>query len=82
MYFQNIDEIKKRVTERDVKICVIGVGTIGLPLATFLAKKGFKVNGLDISQDRVEQINNATVIYEYQDMLKQVTNSKNLHATT
>ena len=82
MYFQTIENIKKRILDLDVKICVIGVGTIGLPLATFLAKKGFKVNGLDISQDRVEQINNATVIYEYQDMLKQVTNSKNLTATT
>jgi len=82
LYFQTIEDIKKRILDVDVKICVIGVGTIGLPLATFLAQKGFKVNGLDISQDRVEQINNATVIYEYQDMLKQVTNSKNLHATT
>tara|TARA_Y100001936_G_scaffold211985_1_gene219828 strand:+ start:1172 stop:2560 length:1389 start_codon:yes stop_codon:yes gene_type:complete len=82
LYFQTIDEIKKRVVDCNVKICVIGVGTIGLPLATFLAKKGFKVNGLDISQRRVDQINNATVIYEYQDMLRDVTKNKNLLATT
>ncbi len=82
MYFETNDDIKKRITESDVKICVIGVGTIGLPLATFLAKKGFKVNGLDISQERVDQINNATVIYEYRDMLREVTNDHNLIATT
>lgn len=82
MYHEDIDKIKSRITSFNVKICVIGVGTIGLPLATFLAKKGFKVNGLDISQHRVEQINSGTVIYEYQDMLKEVTKNQNLFATT
>ena len=62
MYFENNDDIKKRIIESDVKICVVGVGTIGLPLATFLAKKGFKITGLDISHERVNQINTATVI--------------------
>ena len=82
MYYQNLDKIKSRIANFDVKICVIGVGTIGLPLATFLAKKGFKVNGLDISQNRVDQINNGTVIYEYQDILKEVRENQNLFATT
>ena len=44
MYFENNDDIKKRIIESDVKICVVGVGTIGLPLATFLAKKGLEVH--------------------------------------
>ena len=82
MYLQGIDQIVQRVNNKDVKICVIGVGTIGLPLATFLADKGFFVRGLDVSPKRVEQINSATVIYEYQDMLKKVTNNKKLEATT
>jgi len=82
LYFENNDDIKKRIIESDVKICVVGVGTIGLPLATFLAKKGFKITGLDISHERVNQINTATVIYEYQDILREVTNNHNLIATT
>ena len=82
MYLQKIDQIVERVNNKDVKICVIGVGTIGLPLATFLADKGFFVRGLDVSQKRVEQINSGTVIYEYQNMLKKVTSNKKLEATT
>ena len=82
MYLQEINQIVKRVNDKNIALCVVGVGTIGLPLATFLADKGFSVRGLDVSEKRVEQINSGTVVYEYQDMLKQVTNSKNLHATT
>ena len=81
IFFQDQTEIKERVEKRDVKICVIGVGTIGLPLATMLAKKGFNVKGLDISQNRVELINSGNVIFEYQDILKEVA-GKTLFATT
>ena len=81
IFFQDLKEINERIEKRDINICVIGVGTIGLPLATMLAKKGFNVKGLDISQDRVELINSGEVIFEYQDILKEVT-GKTLLATT
>jgi len=81
IFFQNQTEINERIKNRDVNICVIGVGTIGLPLATMLAKKGFNVKGLDVSQDRVELINSGNVIFEYQDILKEVA-GKTLLATT
>ena len=77
-----MDQIVKRVNDKNITVCVVGVGTIGLPLATFLADKGFSVKGLDVSEKRVEQINSGTVIYEYQDLLKKVTNKGNLKATT
>ena len=32
------------------KICVMGLGYIGLPTASLLATKGFEVVGVDISQ--------------------------------
>ena len=82
MYLQEINQIVKRVNDKNITVCVVGVGTIGLPLATFLADKGFSVKGLDVSEKRVEQINSGTVIYEYQDLLKKVTNKGNLKATT
>ena len=82
LYLQEIDQIVKRVNDKNITVCVVGVGTIGLPLATFLADKGFSVKGLDVSEKRVEQINSGTVIYEYQDLLKKVTNKGNLKATT
>lgn len=71
----------RRVQDRKAKCCVIGVGTIGLPLATFLAKEGFHVIGLDKKHERVEEINNGTCVFEYAKLLNEMIEKKMLHAT-
>ncbi|MDH2881560.1 UDP-N-acetyl-D-mannosamine dehydrogenase [Bacillus cytotoxicus] len=49
----------------DKKICVMGLGYIGLPTASLLATKGFQVHGVDVNADAVEMINSGKVhIYE------------------
>ena len=68
-----------RISKKDVKVCVVGVGTIGLPLATFLAKSGFQVTGLDISQKRVDIINEGKVVYEYTDVLEELVAEKKIN---
>ncbi len=40
-----------------MKICVIGLGKIGLPLAAQYAGKGFRVIGCDVNQEVVDSIN-------------------------
>ncbi|PYM53666.1 MAG: hypothetical protein DMD77_25890 [Candidatus Rokuibacteriota bacterium] len=39
------------------KICVVGTGHIGLPLATVLAEAGFEVTGYDTNDDFVTRVN-------------------------
>ncbi|SEO72599.1 UDP-N-acetyl-D-mannosamine dehydrogenase [Propionispora vibrioides] len=47
------------------KICVIGLGYIGLPTASLLATKGFEVYGVDVNEQTVDMINRGRVhIYE------------------
>lgn len=47
------------------KICVMGLGYIGLPTASLLATKGFKVFGVDVNKSAVDTINRGEVhIYE------------------
>ena len=41
------------------KICIIGLGYVGLPLATRFSLKGFDVLGFDINQDRVLELKNS-----------------------
>ena len=43
------------------KICVLGLGYIGLPTASLLGTKGFEVLGVDVSPRIVEGINQAEV---------------------
>lgn len=42
----------------NISVCVIGLGRIGLPLATLLADAGYNVIGLGIIKESVDQINN------------------------
>lgn len=43
------------------KVCIIGLGYIGLPTATLLAERGFKVVGVDINPKVVEKINHGEI---------------------
>jgi len=45
----------------DLKICVVGLGYIGLPSAALLANRGFQVHGVDVSSDVVETINQGKI---------------------
>ena len=39
------------------KICIMGMGYIGLPTAVLLANQGYQVHGVDINQKTIEIIN-------------------------
>ncbi|MEX0870799.1 MAG: 2-dehydropantoate 2-reductase N-terminal domain-containing protein, partial [Aquisalimonadaceae bacterium] len=39
------------------RICVMGLGYIGLPTASLLATKGYQVHGVDVREDVVDTIN-------------------------
>ena len=43
------------------KICVIGLGYIGLPTAAIFAKNGLNVKGVDINQDIINTINRGEI---------------------
>lgn len=49
--------LKERITKKEARVGVIGLGYVGLPLAVEFAKAGFRVTGIDIDQDRVDAIN-------------------------
>jgi UDP-N-acetyl-D-mannosaminuronic acid dehydrogenase len=51
-------ELAKRIKSREAKICVIGLGYIGLPTACMFASKGFSVLGVDVKDDVIESLNN------------------------
>ncbi len=44
-----------------MKVCVIGLGYIGLPLAAVLARSGHRVRGVDTDTKRVEAIRSGTL---------------------
>jgi UDP-N-acetyl-D-glucosamine dehydrogenase len=52
-----VDELLKRILERRAVVGVIGLGYVGLPLATEFARAGFRVIGFDVDSARVASLN-------------------------
>lgn len=65
------------------KVCVIGLGYIGLPTASLLGTKGFDVHGVDVSPRVVETINGGGIHIVEPDLdilVKSAVQSGNLRA--
>jgi len=46
-----------KIEDKSAKVGVIGLGYVGLPLATGLAKRGYRVIGVDAIQEKVNRLN-------------------------
>lgn len=65
------------------KICVLGLGYIGLPTSALLANRGYEVHGVDIVQSVVNTINQGKIHIvepELDTFVQAAVNSKNLKA--
>ena len=47
-----------KLKKSDYKICIVGLGYVGLPLAARFSLKGFDVIGFDINKTRIEELRN------------------------
>jgi UDP-N-acetyl-D-mannosaminuronic acid dehydrogenase len=66
------------------KICVIGLGYIGLPTAALLANRGYSVHGVDVVQTTVDIINRGEIHIvepELDTFVQSAVNSGNLKAS-
>jgi UDP-N-acetyl-D-glucosamine dehydrogenase len=48
--------LESKIKDKSAKICVVGLGYVGLPLAMEFAKKHFSVYGYDISKEKTDRI--------------------------
>ncbi|MFO7791472.1 MAG: nucleotide sugar dehydrogenase [Candidatus Saliniplasma sp.] len=51
-----LDELKRKLEEREAVVCVVGMGYVGLPLAEYLSEH-LKVIGYDIDEEKVRRLN-------------------------
>ncbi len=79
-----IAEITKLIEDRTAKICVVGVGYVGLPLAVEFAKRGFTVTGFDVKQNKVDELNSGmdTTKESDQESMRSMIREKRLTFTT
>ena len=46
-----------KIRNRTARVGIVGLGYVGLPLAVEFARAGFTVTGIDVSEDKVRQVN-------------------------
>ena len=53
----DIDKVRNSLESKSLKVCVVGIGRIGLPTALSFAKAGLQTIGMDINEKLVDSIN-------------------------
>ena len=53
----NLQDVAKSLDARNLRVCVVGIGRIGLPTALLFAKSGLSTIGVDINESLVQKIN-------------------------
>ena len=82
----NFDHVLKSLESHTLRICVIGIGRIGLPTALSFAKSGLVTIGVDINKILVDEINSGKFPLKdepgYDTIFDDVLKNKTFSATT
>ena len=82
----NINEVKNSLESKSLKVCVVGIGRIGLPTALSFAKSGLHTIGVDINENLVRTINSGLFPLKdepgYEEIFDDVMKNKIFSATT
>lgn len=57
--------LKDRISRREARVAVIGLGYVGLPLALTVCETGFDTTGVDVDTSRVDRINASEHVISY-----------------
>lgn len=52
-----LQELESKIQKREARIAVVGLGYVGLPLALAFARQGFEVFGIDLDNEKIEELN-------------------------
>jgi UDP-N-acetyl-D-mannosaminuronic acid dehydrogenase len=83
----SLEDLNKRIANKEARIAVIGLGYVGLPVACVFARQGFDVLGVEIKSERVGLINAGVSPFDSQepglpDLLSKVVHDRLLRATS
>lgn len=80
-----MSQLDKKIKNKSARICVIGLGYVGLPTSVFFADRGFSVIGVDVDKRKVDMINSGVSPLKDLDLneqVKRLAESKKLIAST
>lgn len=76
-------EYQRKLDNYEAEISIVGLGYVGLPLATMLAHKGFHVTGYDLDQAKIDSIREGrNYLIEEEWLIEYIREVKTLDAST
>jgi len=82
----NLEDVRESLAKKSLRVCVIGIGRIGLPTALSFAKSGLSTIGVDINENLVQNVNSGKFPLKdepgYEEIFNNVINNKTFSATT
>ena len=82
----NLQDVTRSLESKTLRVCVIGIGRIGLPTALSFAKSGLETIGVDINKQLVDEINSGIFPLKdepgYEDIFHSVVKNQKFSATT
>ena len=83
---KNLEDVRESLTKKTLRVCVIGIGRIGLPTALSFAKSGLSTIGVDINENLVQNVNSGKFPLKdepgYEEIFNDVMKNKKFSATT
>ena len=77
----NIENVLESLDSKTLRVCVIGIGRIGLPTALSFAQSGLQTIGVDINENLVQNITSGKFPLKdepgYEKIFNDVINEKN-----
>ena len=79
-----MSDLLAKIENKSAKVAILGLGYVGLPLATEFNSKGFSVIGIDVNEERVDSINRGIsfITDVPSELLAGFVDRKLLHAST
>ena len=82
----NVEDVTNSLNSKTLRVCVVGIGRIGLPTALSFAKSGLDTIGVDINESLVQNINSGKFPLKdepgYDKIFDDVIKNKKFSATT
>jgi nucleotide sugar dehydrogenase len=82
----SIEYVKNSLNSHTLRVCVIGIGRIGLPTALSFAKAGLQTIGVDINENLIQKINAGIFPLKdepgYEEIFSDVIKNQKFSATT
>lgn len=77
------ENLRKRFENKEAKVCIIGLGYVGLPLALAFAGSGFPVLGFDVNKEKIETLRKGIdPTCEIEEELRDILKTKKIKFTT